>query len=202
MLVFVAQLLLAFTHEGALVLLLAIVATLAPRGLRSTPFVRAATCLIIILIMATISKIALPPDDYYASAFWRAALHFFDLEIFKVRAVLLLLAALIAYELSWRRCLSGHRGELASTRSEFCLDCFPPTGCTLIIRCTLAAVTIFGLCDPYSSARRCGGLGCHDQRRDSLCTVGQPSERLFFTRWSNALRRRFRLCRGVFNTCR
>ena len=98
MLVFVAQLLLAFTHEGALVLLLAIVATLAPRGLRSTPFVRAATCLIIILIMATISKIALPPDDYYASAFWRAALHFFDLEIFKVRAVLLLLAALIAYE--------------------------------------------------------------------------------------------------------
>ena len=72
MLVFVAQLLLAFTHEGALVLLLAIVATLAPRGLRSTPFVRAATCLIIILIMATISKIALPPDDYYASAFWRS----------------------------------------------------------------------------------------------------------------------------------
>jgi hypothetical protein len=39
-LVFVAKLLLAFTHEGALVLLLAIVATLAPRGLRSTPFVR------------------------------------------------------------------------------------------------------------------------------------------------------------------
>lgn len=97
MLVFVAQLLLAFTHEGTLMLLLAIVATLAPRGLRSTPFVRAATCLIIILIMATISKIAFPPDDYYASAFWRAALHFFDLEIFKVRVVLLLLAALIAY---------------------------------------------------------------------------------------------------------
>ena len=146
MLVFVAQLLLAFTHEGALVLLLAIVATLAPRGLRSTPFVRAATCLIIILIMATISKIAFPPDDYYASAFWRAALHFFDLEIFKVRVVLLLLAALTAYGAILACCLSGHRGELASTRSESCLDCFPPTGCTLIIRCTLAAVTIFGLC--------------------------------------------------------
>ena len=68
MLVFVAELLLAFTHEGALVLLLAIVATLAPRGLRSTPFVRAATCLIIILIVATISKIAFPPDDYYAKS--------------------------------------------------------------------------------------------------------------------------------------
>jgi hypothetical protein len=97
MLVFVAQLLLAFTHEGALVLLLVVVATLAPRGLRSTSFVRAAICLIIILVMAAISKIAFPPDDYYASAFWRAALHFFDLEVFKVRVVSLLLAALTAY---------------------------------------------------------------------------------------------------------
>jgi hypothetical protein len=67
-LVFVAKLLLAFTHEGALVLLLAIVATLAPRGLRSTPFVRAATCLIIILIVATISNFAFPPDDYYTKS--------------------------------------------------------------------------------------------------------------------------------------
>ena len=38
LLVFAAWLLLAFTHEGALVLLLAITATLAPRGLRSTAF--------------------------------------------------------------------------------------------------------------------------------------------------------------------
>ena len=42
LLVFTAWLLLAFTHEGALVLLLAIAATLAPRGLWSATFVRAA----------------------------------------------------------------------------------------------------------------------------------------------------------------
>ena len=46
LLVFAAWLLLAFTHEGALVLLLAIVATLAPRGLWSATFVRAAISLI------------------------------------------------------------------------------------------------------------------------------------------------------------
>jgi hypothetical protein len=96
-LVFTAWLLLAFTHEGALVLLLAIVATLAPRGLRNTPFVRAMISLIIILVLATASKLILPPDDYYAGAFLRAALHFFDLGVFKVEVVLLLLAAVIAY---------------------------------------------------------------------------------------------------------
>jgi hypothetical protein len=100
-LVFVALLLLAFTHEGAFVLLLAIVATLAPRGLRSTPFVRAMLSLMIILILAAATKIALPPDDYYADAFLRAALHFFDLKIFEVKVVLLLLAAVIAYGAIW-----------------------------------------------------------------------------------------------------
>src|SRR6185369_11547247 len=39
----------------------------------------------------------LPPDDYYADAFLRAALHFFDLEIFKVGLVLVLLTAVIGY---------------------------------------------------------------------------------------------------------
>ncbi|HWL75080.1 MAG TPA: hypothetical protein VNQ74_14515, partial [Burkholderiaceae bacterium] len=97
LLVFAAWLLLAFTHEGALVLLLAIAATLAPRGLRSATFVRAAISLPIIVILAAVAKIVLPPDDYYADAFLRAALHFFDLEIFKVEVVLVLLAAIIAY---------------------------------------------------------------------------------------------------------
>ena len=97
LLVFAAWLLLAFTHEGALVLLLAIAATLAPRGLRSAAFVRAAISLMIVAILAAAAKIILPPDDYYAGAFLRAALHFFDLEIFKVRIVLVLLAAIIAY---------------------------------------------------------------------------------------------------------
>ncbi|MBR1278363.1 hypothetical protein [Bradyrhizobium sp. AUGA SZCCT0283] len=97
LLVFTAWLLLAFTHEGALVLLLTIGAMLTPRGLWSATFVRAAIILMIIVILASVSKIALPPDDYYADAFLRAALHFFDLEILKVGVVQLLLAAVIAY---------------------------------------------------------------------------------------------------------
>jgi hypothetical protein len=97
LLVFVAWLLLAFTHEGALVLLLVITATLTPRGLSSATFVRAAISLTIIVILAAAAKIAVPPDDYYADAFLRAALHFFDLEIFKVGLVLVLLTAVIAY---------------------------------------------------------------------------------------------------------
>ena len=96
-LVFVAQLVLAFTHEGALVLLVVIVATLAPRGLRDPRFVRAAISLILVLTLAAASRIVFPPDDYYAGVLLRAALHFFDLEIFKVEVVLLLLAALTAF---------------------------------------------------------------------------------------------------------
>ena len=89
--------LLAFTHEGALVLLFAIVATLVPRGLRSVEFIRATTGFAIILMLAALSKIVLPPDDYYAGVLVRAAMHFFDPEIFRVEAVLALLAALTGF---------------------------------------------------------------------------------------------------------
>ncbi len=95
--VFAAQFVLAFTHEGALVLLFAILATLVPRGLRSASLLRSLIGLIVILLLAAASKVALPPDDYYTGVLLRAALHFFDLEIFKVEVVLLLLAALTAY---------------------------------------------------------------------------------------------------------
>jgi hypothetical protein len=97
LLVVAAWLLLTFTHEGALVLLLAIAATLAPRGVWSATFVRAAISLMIVAILAAAAKIILPPDDYYADAFLRAALHFFDPEIFRVEVVLVLLAAIVAY---------------------------------------------------------------------------------------------------------
>src|SRR6476469_10625282 len=52
LLLFAAWLLLAFTHEGALVLLLAIGATLVPRGLWSATFVRAAVGLAIVAVPA------------------------------------------------------------------------------------------------------------------------------------------------------
>jgi hypothetical protein len=96
-LVFAAWLLTAFTHEGALVLLLAVLATLAPRGLRSAPFRRGLANLFVIAMLAVASKIAFPPDEYYADAFLRAALHFFDPAIFKVQIVLELLAAIVVY---------------------------------------------------------------------------------------------------------
>jgi len=96
-LVFLAELVLAFTHEGALVLLVVIVAMLATRGLRDQRFMRATTSLILVLTLAAASRIVFPPDDYYAEVLLRAALHFFDLEIFRVEVVLVLLAALAAF---------------------------------------------------------------------------------------------------------
>ncbi len=88
---------LAFTHEGALVLVAAIVATLALRGLRHPCFLRAIAGLVLVLAASIATKIALPPDDYYAGVLMRAALHFFDLSIFQVSIVLLLFAALAGY---------------------------------------------------------------------------------------------------------
>lgn len=96
-LVFIMLLMLAFTHEGALVLAFAIVATLAPRGLRNALFLRAAAILFVVLTLSAAAKILIPPDEYYADVLMRAALHFFDFTIFQVRIVLLLFAALAGY---------------------------------------------------------------------------------------------------------
>jgi hypothetical protein len=95
--VFVAWVLLAFSHEGAFVLLLAILVTLALRGVRSKPFLRGALNLVIVLTLATAAKVFLPPDAYYADAFIRAALQFFDLELFQVEVVISLLFTVIGY---------------------------------------------------------------------------------------------------------
>jgi hypothetical protein len=96
-LVFVMMLALAFTHEGALVLTSAIVATLALRGLRDGCFLRAAAILMVVLAVAAAAKLIMPPDDYYSGVLVRAALHFFDLAVFEVSVVVLLLAALAGY---------------------------------------------------------------------------------------------------------
>jgi hypothetical protein len=95
--VFFAMLALAFSHEGALALAIAIVGTLAPRGWRDALFLRAAAALTVVLAAAAAAKIMLPPDEYYADVLLRAALHFFDLSIFEVPIVLLLFAALAGY---------------------------------------------------------------------------------------------------------
>ena len=44
-----------------------------------------------------ILKIIFPPDDYFADALLRAALHFFDLTVFQVSLVLLLVTTLVSY---------------------------------------------------------------------------------------------------------
>lgn len=96
-LVAIMTLILAFTHEGALVLTFAIVATLAPCGLRDAAFLRAAATLAVVLVLSVAVKIVIPPDDYYAGVLMRAARHFFDPAIFQVSIVLLLLATLAGY---------------------------------------------------------------------------------------------------------
>ena len=152
LLVFAAWLLLAFTHEGALVLLLAMQRRWR-RAACGAHFRTRSNRLMIVAILAAAAKIVFPPDDYYADAFLRAALHFFDLEIFRVEVVLVLLAAIIAYGAIlmlmsiWLP--SGH----ASVRWEFCSDCFPSTGFISIIQSMRAAAII---CGPHwSSLRLC-----------------------------------------------
>jgi hypothetical protein len=96
-LVIIMMLILGFTHEGALVLAFVIVATLAPRGWRDATFLRAAAALAAVLALSVAVKIFVPPDEYYAGVFVRAARHFFDPTIFQVSIVLLLFAALALY---------------------------------------------------------------------------------------------------------
>lgn len=128
-LVFATSLLLAFTHEGALVLLAAITATLALRGLRSPVFVRAAVSLTVIVALAAAAKIVRPPDDYYADVFLRAALNFFDPAILEVRIVLVLLAAVIAY------------GAVFMLLSKW----LPRQACICALAILLASLTIYWL---------------------------------------------------------
>ncbi|HET7384059.1 MAG TPA: hypothetical protein VFJ59_15905 [Pseudolabrys sp.] len=97
--VLIMMLALVFTHEGALILALAIVATLVPRGLRDGTFVRAAIILIAVFTVWTAIKFKFPPDDYFAGVLMRAAVHFFDPMIFETNLVLLLFLALAGYGL-------------------------------------------------------------------------------------------------------
>jgi len=95
--IFAAWLLLAFTHEAAFVLLLALLASLGLGGLHNASFFRGAAILFVIAVMSIASKILFPPDEYYAGAFVRAALHFFDPALFKVEIMIELLVAIAVY---------------------------------------------------------------------------------------------------------
>ena len=98
-LLFVLLLLLLLTHEAALLLALAIVATLLLRGLRDGAFLRAAGALLAALVVWAAVKAMLPPDDYFAAVYVRAALDFFDASLLHSELLLLLAAVLAGYGL-------------------------------------------------------------------------------------------------------
>jgi hypothetical protein len=96
-LVFGLLLALAFTHEGAIVLELAILATLALRGMRDAALWRAAGAFLAVLAIWAAVRAAFRPDDYYAGVFTAAALHFFDPDRFVNAFFLSLVGALASY---------------------------------------------------------------------------------------------------------
>jgi hypothetical protein len=96
-LVFAMLLALVFTHEGALIFAVAILATLLLRGRRDATFRRAAGAFLAVMSIWVVVKVTFPPDDYVGRALGRAALHFFDVSILTGDLVLLLLGALASY---------------------------------------------------------------------------------------------------------
>jgi hypothetical protein len=92
---------LVFTHGGALIFAVAIVATLSLRGVRDAAFLRAAGALFVVLsIWAAVTAI-FPPDPYVAIVLHRAALHVFDVTILASHLVVLLLITLASYGIAF-----------------------------------------------------------------------------------------------------
>jgi hypothetical protein len=100
-LVFAMLLALVFTHEGALIFAVAILATLLLRVRRDAAFLRAAGALLVVMSIWAAVKVAFPPDAYVGSALRRAALHVFDVTILTGDLVLLLLGALASYGIAF-----------------------------------------------------------------------------------------------------
>lgn len=97
LLLFALLLMLILTHEGALVLGAAIVATLLLRGLRDKVFQRAAGALFVVVSIRIAVKLIFPPDAYFSDVLIRAALDFFDRNIFTCDLILLLFGTIAGY---------------------------------------------------------------------------------------------------------
>ena len=115
-LVLAALLALVLTHEGAMILAVAVVATLLLRGARSAPFRRATRALLIVTPIWILAEVAFRPDSYYVPVFASAALHFFDATIFENELLLLLLGTLASYWIA----LSVLRSADARQGSHLC----------------------------------------------------------------------------------
>jgi hypothetical protein len=92
---------LVFTHGGALIFAVAIVATLSLRGVRDGAFLRAAGALFVVLSIWAIVTTIFPPDPYIAIVLHRAALHVFDVTILASHLILLLLITLASYGIAF-----------------------------------------------------------------------------------------------------
>jgi hypothetical protein len=88
---------LVFSHEGGLVLAVAIWITLLLRGPRNAAFLRTSGGLLTSLLMWTLVKVTFPPDAYDGPMMRSAASHFFDLSIFTSYVFVLLFSALTGY---------------------------------------------------------------------------------------------------------
>ena len=95
--VFAVLLALVLTHEGALVFAVAILATLALRGLRDVAFVRAASLFVVVVAIWSTVKLTFRPDDYIAAVLTRAEFNFIDVTNLTCRLCLLLFATLAGY---------------------------------------------------------------------------------------------------------
>jgi len=96
-LVFAMLLALILTHEGAIIFAVTIVATLLLRGRRDPAFLRAAGALTAAMAIWVVVKVAFPPNAHFAGVFERAALNFFDFNIFNSGLFLLLFIAIASY---------------------------------------------------------------------------------------------------------
>lgn len=113
-LVFAALLGLVLTHEGAMVFALAILATLALRGLRDAAFIRAAGVFVVVAVIWAAIKAAFPPDAYISEILGRAAFNFIDIANLDCGLCWLLLCTLASYGAVL---LALRRREAASPRA-------------------------------------------------------------------------------------
>jgi hypothetical protein len=96
-LVFATLLALLLTHAGAVLFALAILMTLALRGMRDPAFLRSVGVFFLAMAVWSAIRQSFPPDDYIARILINAALHVFDVAILGGKLVLLLMAALAGY---------------------------------------------------------------------------------------------------------
>jgi hypothetical protein len=95
--VFAALLLLVFTHEGAIVLSLAILFALLLRGWRDARLLRAASAFFVVMLIWAAVKLSIRPDGYIGAVLSAAALRFIDIRNLAQPALWSALAALVAY---------------------------------------------------------------------------------------------------------